>query len=206
MRRATQGLAYAWLALGLAACGATAATAPDGGSDVDAAPAGAPTCADYCAAIEAACIGTHQQYSDRDDCMASCTAFPVGAAGDSTGDTLGCRLSHARDAARDLTVCPQAGPGGDGVCGDSCGGYCDIAMKFCTDANAAKIYDTRAACLADCATRMSTVKLNAGSPDRTDLGNEVACVLYHVQMGAVAPGNHCLGDLALTADTCRATP
>lgn len=194
-------VAYLVMALGLAACGSTGASVSDGAAS-DVTPSGPPTCAEYCTTIQAACVGPHQQYSDADDCLASCTAFTVGARGDQTGDTLGCRVTFARAAARNLTVCPQAGPGGDGVCGDSCGGYCDIAMKFCTDANAAKLYDTRAACLADCATRMSTVKLNAGSPNRTDLGDDVACLLYHAQMAATAPSGHCLGDLG--GGTCKA--
>jgi hypothetical protein len=198
-------VAYAWLALGLAACGSSGASAPDA-ADSDAAPPGPSTCADYCTTIQAACVGPHQQYSDLPDCMSSCTAFPVGASGDQTGDTLGCRVTFAHQVAKNpsamATVCPQAGPGGDGVCGDNCGGYCDIAMMFCTDVNAAKIYDSRAACLADCATRMTTVKLNAGSPNRTDLGDEVACLLYHAQMAATAPVGHCLGDLG--GATCQA--
>jgi hypothetical protein len=73
---------------------------------------------------------------------------------------------------------------------------------YCTDANMAKLYDTRAACMSDCATRMTDMKLDTGDGPRTDMGNEVACLLYHAQMGSVAPVSHCLGDLAATAGTC----
>lgn len=147
-----------------------------------------------------------QQYSDMDDCMNSCQAFPVGTASDTTGDTLGCRDAYAKKAATNAAMaalhCTHAGPGGDGVCGDNCTGYCDIAMMYCTDANSAKLYDTRVACTADCARRMTDMKLDTGSGPRTDMGNEVACLLYHAQMGSSAPSSHCLGDLSPTDGSC----
>jgi len=186
-------------ALAAAACGSSG-SASDGPS-----PPPEPTCADYCATIQAACTTNIQQYSNADDCLASCKAFPVGAGGDVAGDTLGCRLTFARMAAASAPMaaahCTHAGPGGDGVCGDNCTGYCDIAMMYCTDANSAKLYDTRAACMADCATRLTDMKLDTGDGPRTDMGNQVACLLYHAQMGAVAPVGHCLGDLA--GATCK---
>ncbi len=176
-------------------------------NDVDAndVEVGLPTCAAYCASIQTACTGSNQQYSDMDDCVNSCKAFPVGDSSDTLGDTLGCRTYHAGAARTDdpSIHCVHAGPGGNSICGDDCGGYCDIVMLYCTDANSAKIYDTRDQCLADCHTRTTTLKYTTGDPGRTDMGNEVACVLYHAQMGSSAPVSHCLGDLALTAKTCR---
>jgi hypothetical protein len=193
-----------WCCL-FALLGAAASACGSGGGT--GAPPSAPSCADYCAAIGAACTTSNQQYSNLDDCMNSCQAFPLGTAADTTGDTLGCRSAYARKAAMsaDLAAmhCTHAGPGGDGVCGDNCGGFCDIAMMYCTEVNNAKIYDTREACMADCATHLTDVKLNAGDGARTDMGNEVACMLYHVQMGSAAPNSHCLGDLAFGAGTCR---
>jgi hypothetical protein len=193
-----------------AACGASGGAghnAPDGATDGAAEGAPTPSCADYCATIQAACTTDHQQYSSTEDCLASCLAFPVGQVGDLRGDTLGCRVTFAREAAAHTDTpalhCTHAGPGGDGVCGDNCVGFCDIAMLYCTAANDAKIYDTRADCLADCATHHTDMKLDTGDGPRTDLGNEVACVLYHAQMASTAPNAHCRGDLATTSGTCR---
>ena len=192
-------------ALGLAACGASGPSGAQDGAAGDATGA-ALSCTSYCATIQAACTSDIQQYSDMNSCVASCAAFPVGAAGDTSGDTLGCRITYAKKAAASASAaalqCTHAGPGGDGVCGDNCSGYCDIAMMYCTAANMAELYDSRTACMADCATRMTDMKLDAGDGQRTDMGNEVACLLYHAQMGAVAPVSHCLGDLAATAGAC----
>jgi hypothetical protein len=187
----------------LSACSST-----PGGSDGGA--GGTPialTCAAYCAAIQAACTMGNQQYGDEATCESACPAFPMGASGDVAGDTLGCRVHETELAAGGPAAaalhCRRAGPGGDGVCGDNCGGFCDLAMTFCTTANSAKIYDSRDACLADCATHGTDVKYTSGDPGRTDTGNQVACQLYHGVQASQAPGEHCPGDLATTAFTCR---
>jgi hypothetical protein len=192
-------------AVALAACGASNDAAGPDAAGTDATTSTL-SCASYCTTIQAACTTDLQQYSDVPDCMNSCAAFPVGAAGDTTGDTLGCRATYAKKAATSAAVakaqCTHAGPGGDGVCGDNCTGYCDIAMMYCTAANMAKLYDTPAACMSDCARRQTDMKLDTGTGPRTDMGNEVACLLYHAQMGSVAPISHCLSDLAITDGSC----
>lgn len=189
MRRA--GLVFAIV---LAGCGSSEPGA-----------AGPPTCASYCAAIQAACTTSDQQYGDLPTCLTACAAFPVGAGADTSGDTLGCRMHFTTLAAAGAATanCTKAGPGGDGACGDNCGGYCDLAMTYCTDANSAKIYDDRVACLADCATHATDARYTSGNPGRTDMGTEVACQLYHAVQASQAPEEHCLGNLATTAFTCR---
>jgi hypothetical protein len=150
----------------------------------------------------------NRQYGDLGTCVLACPAFAEGTASDVSGDTLGCRMHHAKLAAASASAaaasCTKAGPGGDGSCGENCGGYCDLAMTFCTDASHARIYDTREACLADCATHGTDAKYSTGDgPERTDMGNEVGCLLYHGVQSSLFPGAHCLGDLAPTALTCR---
>jgi hypothetical protein len=76
-------------------------------------------------------------------------------------------------------------------------------MMYCTAANNAQIYADRAACMADCAAHGTDATYTTGDPGRTDMGNEVACQLYHAVMGSQAPAEHCTGDLALQAFTCR---
>ncbi len=192
----------------------TTGTATDGGStsadtgtaaDSGGSSSGGPTCAAYCTAIMTNCTGgdgssgggapdatkTHQQYSKLDNCMMACSAFPVGKLSDMGGNTLGCRLYHAMAAASDATLhCPHAGPGGDGVCGAACDGYCQLVGKFCV--GAAKIYSDDAACHARCNATTDDVKFNVATQD----GNHVACLLYHAQESPLAPMDHCVGDLA----------
>jgi hypothetical protein len=161
------------------------------------------SCNDYCSAVMTNCKGAEAQYSGMDQCKNSCAAFPAGKAGDQAGDSVQCRAYHANAAAMDAaTHCPHAGPGGgDGVCGAACDGFCDIAMKYCTAENMAKVYDTRTACETDCKSKNA----NAGGFNASDAslqeGASQSCLLYHVQEGSVVPADHCTGDVA-PGNTC----
>jgi hypothetical protein len=76
----------------------------------------APTCADYCATYLANCQST-SAYKDEADCHAQCAGWYPGAAGQVSGDTIGCRAYHASVAPGDPAVhCPHAGPTGADVC------------------------------------------------------------------------------------------
>jgi hypothetical protein len=90
------------------------------------------------------------------------------------------------------THCPHAGPGGDGVCGSNCDGFCEIAQMYCTAANMAAVYTSSQDCHTQCMAFPDTVKFNIG----VQAGSSVACLLYHVQEGSSVPPDHCLGDIA----------
>jgi hypothetical protein len=189
-------------ALGLAACSSSSSNSATGDGGGGGGGGGGAGCADYCTAIMANCTSTlpadggapvgNQQYTDMNNCLNSCKAFPVGSSGDMSGNTLGCRTNHANLAKSDpVTHCPHAGPGGDGVCGSNCDGFCQIAMMYCTAANAAAVYSSAADCQTQCAAFPNTVKFNIGVQD----GSSVACLLYHSQEASSAPPDHCLGDI-----------
>jgi hypothetical protein len=176
------------------------------GSSESAAPA-PPDCAAYCAAIQAACTSDDQQYEDEGSCKLACPAFPRGTGADTTGDTLGCRMHQVALAASGGAAahCRNAGPGGDGTCGQNCDGYCDLAMTFCTAANNAEIYDDRAACLADCRARKTDSKYTTG-PGVTSMGNQVACLIFHAVQASISPGMHCGPHLDPEFSVCQDAP
>src|SRR5262249_48878206 len=137
---------------------------------------GTPDCTTYCTTIMKNCTGgdgsgdggmpdptkTNQQYTGMEQCLNSCKAIPVGTLDDKGGNTLGCRQYHAGAAAMDpKTHCVHAGPGGDGVCGATCDGYCQIAQMYCTGAN--KVYTDDADCQATCKATADDVKYNLGT-------------------------------------------
>jgi hypothetical protein len=163
-------------------------------------------CPTYCSAIAAACTGDNQQYSTAatsQNCAKTCALFPVGAATDKSGDTLGCRLYHTQNAAiagNAALHCPHAGPGGaavdatTGTCGDNaCADFCALEVKVCgtIDAGGANAqYQNQAACMSSCATFTKTPAYSAA----TTSGNTFACRLYHITNAAVdAPSaaTHC---------------
>jgi hypothetical protein len=188
----SMALAFAALAAGCGTSGGSSGT-PDmaTAASPDLAMAAAPSCADYCTAIMANCTGDmNQQYTTLDNCMASCKAMPVGATTDTSGNTLGCRLYHAMAAKADpMTHCPHAGPGGAGMCGTNCEGYCQIAEMYCTGAN--QIYTDAADCARTCARFSDSVRYSIAQMT----GGSTACLLYHSQEASTNPPDHCLGDL-----------
>ena len=140
-------------------------------------------CGDYCVSISANCTGEHAQYGTPQTCLATCAAFLPGTPADTVGNTLGCRTYHAGAAAADpVTHCTHAGPGGAGVCGDNCEGFCAIAGHACPDA-----WPDDAACQTACGTFSPDE-----SYDATDVaGNTFACRLYHATAAALDPVTHC---------------
>lgn len=182
--------------------GTTTATTTDGGTDgTSTSGSAAPGCSDYCTTIMANCTAANQQYTNAQNCANSCKAFPAGSAADTSGNTLGCRSYHARAAKGDATThCPHAGPSGDGVCGDVCDGYCQIALMYCTAQNSAQIYTDAADCMADCKAHKTDQRFNVNVQE----GNEQACLVYHAQEASSAPADHCTGDLAKTSPSCKA--
>jgi hypothetical protein len=174
-------------------------TPPDTGeqttSTSDDTTTGAPggTCADYCATMATNCTGALTQWGNEGFCAASCATFPVGAPEDMAGNTLGCRVYHAGAAAADPeTHCVHAGPGGSGVCGAVCEGFCTIGMAACPDK-----WADAAACMAACA-----MFDDAETYDATDVsGNTLACRLYHATAASVDPVTHC-GHIGGDSPTC----
>src|SRR5690242_28580 len=72
--------------------GGNGGSSAQGGLGGDAGGGGAPpNCGLYCAEIAANCTGDLAQYGDKSTCEGLCAHFSPGNAGDTSGDTLGCR-------------------------------------------------------------------------------------------------------------------
>jgi hypothetical protein len=144
-----------------------------------------PLCAAYCAAALSNCMGSLELYPNLKFCLAVCNAMPLGLRTDTAGDSVGCRLHFAESAA---TVekqfnCSAAGPGGNGVCGTNCEGFCSIDQTICPG-----IYVDRAACLLAC----KTFPVLGDYNDSIQSGNSVECRLYHSNAAAaIDREQHC---------------
>jgi hypothetical protein len=179
--------------------------APGGAIDAAGNPdaAAAPTCADYCTTIAANCTAANLMYASTAECMATCTKFTPGTVGQTSGNTLGCRLYHAGNAAGSVananTHCRHGGPGGDGLCGSNCEGFCTIVQGSCsTQANPP--YADMGACMTACGGYSMTTPYVANAT-----GGNFACRLYHATAAANAPGTHC-SHTASTSATCTGNP
>jgi hypothetical protein len=153
------------------------------------------TCANYCAVVSSSCSGVTGEVTDMATCMAVCGNLPLGMKGDTSGNTVGCRVYHAcvagSSAMNKTTHCPHADVwqldadmGGQLVntCGTTCDAFCAVAGKVCpgvfTGAN-------------DCATQCGMFM--DGTPGATS-GNTRACREYHLGVAAQSAANammHC---------------
>lgn len=90
-------------------------------------------CAGYCTQTMANCTGANAQYDDMAECLAFCAAvaWDAGTEGDTTGNTLACRIYHGGVAADMPAVhCPHAGPTGGAVCGAAIDFRTDLASAY----------------------------------------------------------------------------
>jgi hypothetical protein len=191
------------------AAGGSDASGDDGGD----AAALAPTCSEYCSTIQANCMAANQQYPSTAICMAVCTSFPPGAVGATSGNTLGCRLTHAGYAAGSnaTTHCHHAGiTGGDldptdttaGACGEGCDAFCNEALVACTNATTpggTAPYASKEACMAEC--KMFPASSSNFSTAATS-GNTFHCRAYHLTAASTTPNPHC-GHVKLVSPTCN---
>jgi hypothetical protein len=176
----TIGLGFAALLLVAACDGGDGGT--DAGSDDDDGGGGGLTCATYCTTIMANCTGDLTQYASTAACMQSCEGFPIGTSADTAGNTLGCRIYHAQASAAAMLGpdphCYHAGPGGAGVCGSNCEGFCAIAQDSCTGGN--QQYASAGDCMTECGNFPDTEPYDASD----QAGDSLACRLYHLTVAS----------------------
>jgi hypothetical protein len=134
------------------------------------------------------CTGANAQYLAMANCMNACTTFgwAVGTTSDSSGNTLGCRVTHAQLAASvPMQHCPHAGPLGGTVCGASdCGDFCAADVAVCGTI----AYPSLAACMTSC-----TAFTDMSAPDLAGGTGQLGCRTYHLTNAAAAgaAGGHC---------------
>lgn len=144
-------------------------------------------CTTFCQTVQRACGGEGEfaVYDSELTCQSQCAAFALGTLADDVGNTVGCRYTHARVAlafpGERAVSCRAAGPGGDGICGANCQGYCSLMMATCDD------FTSRDECLLACA---ELDDIGGFSLDDIQ-GNSVQCRLYHLGAAVISPTLHC---------------
>jgi hypothetical protein len=150
------------------------------------------TCMGYCSTIMGNCTKETEQYANTMSCMNVCNTFPPGRDGDTTGNSLACRMYHANEAKLSpATHCGAAGPtGGDttpsdtspGSCGDGCEALCKLTLGVCTGKN--EVFKDMADCQAQCKTLKSI-----GFPYSLDVAHNGGyyCRVYAATKAATGP-------------------
>lgn len=154
-------------------------------------------CPTYCETVMRNCTAPFQVYTSVEVCLRACAVLPQGRPGTETGNSVACRLSHAEHIeliGEAGTQCPIAGPGGDGVCGDNCDGFCTLRQGICDAGLDLRACDTECGALVDL----------GGYTTSQDSGGSVQCRLYHVSAATFGTAVHC--PHAAGAPPCAAVP
>jgi hypothetical protein len=144
-----------------------------------------PSCEHYCSIVNTACTGEFAVYENEAQCLAACGTMPPGAGGDTTQDTVGCRLYHSYSSLEGPAAhCAHAGPSGDGHCGeDNCASYCRLTEELCTEEFAAE-YGSTGDCLADCAEMDGAAADSTYALETSAEGDTVQCRIRHAVLSA----------------------
>lgn len=171
--------------------GGTGGTSATGGSanGGGAGAAGADLCQTYCDTIAASCTGEFAQYTSATTCRELCLLLPPGTPDDQIGNTVGCRLHQAElavEVGEPDQHCTEAGPGGNGVCGQNCEAYC-VGLEQACSARFGGAFDGQADCVQACELLPDEVRFHAG----ISAGNSIQCRLWHLSAASVDPSAHC---------------
>jgi hypothetical protein len=140
-------------------------------------------CARYCDAVMKNCTGPVQVYESPQVCKEVCLQLPPGTPGDRSGNTVACRLFHATQIeliGEEASECPAAGPGGDGVCGENCDGFCTLIRGLCP-----------AALSVECEASCPAIPDQGGYNSSVMGGLSLQCRLYHVSAASLDADFHC---------------
>lgn len=161
---------------------------------------GSALCNTYCDTVLANCVDPLYVYATRDMCMGVCnkleTAGYTGNPNDQVGNSINCRLNQAIQAKKTAEFslyCPASGPGGNGICGTNCEGYCVLMQLTCSTEFAVRPFDgTLSTCVNQVCPSLPT--LDAGFDADQQSGNTINCRLYHISAANAdpnAPLIHC---------------
>jgi len=142
-------------------------------------------CDNYCETVQESCQDSLQQYATTQQCKAVCLTLDEGDESDETGNTISCRNHYALEATEDPDLCSAAGPGGDGICGSNCEGFCHVQAKVCNGKN--EVYPTITECVSACDGFDNTVVHSSNVTS----GDSLACRITHLTLATGSPAVHC---------------
>lgn len=151
------------------------------------------------------CTGDNAQFSDREECIATCAYFgeDAGFPLATSGNSVQCRTYHTYVAAGNSDSaaghCPHVGfHPEDGACGTGCDIYCDTVMANCDGDNA--VYATAS----ECQTACEDFTVGNGLPQDNTGSDTLECRIYHANVAgidAASAATHCPHTQA-DSDTC----
>ncbi len=148
-------------------------------------------CERYCGAVTQNCTGAFAVYANYANCLDVCAILPEGMPGETEHNTVNCRFTSALFAPTEVSYyCPAAGPGGNGVCGSDCEGFCRLLVGVCSPYSEVELkYDE---CKKTCNELEDLGTYTVDPAAELYEGDHVQCRLYHVSAAASADTEaHC---------------
>jgi hypothetical protein len=197
-------------ATGGRASGSGGSSGAQGGSNAMGGSMAMTPCQEYCALAEKNCPNPCPQagpcpddlslYISTGACLKVCESFEPGVyleEDTESGNTLACRLREVTFAGQlksdKIEHCAQAGPGGNGVCGDDCESYCALMDEFCATPAFEQFTDPD--CLANCRgispEKRTDSRASLFGASRHHDGDNLQCRLVHASSASVSPATHC---------------
>lgn len=142
------------------------------------------SCESYCSLALENCTGPDAVYASAEACLGVCAYLELGANGDVSVDTVGCRQRNASLAGATGEVkeyCPYAGPGGEESCGSSCGTYCSLMKEACPE-----YFVDDEFCQQEC----QTVPDHGNFSVQVPYEHSIQCRLYHLSTSTI-DNTHC---------------
>jgi hypothetical protein len=119
-----------------------------------------------------------------------CALLPLGAPLSVSGNSVACRQSEATlSALAPAAHCKNAGPAGNGQCGETCDGYCSIVLSACK-APEKHSFPTLAKCSELCLGRTDLANYGVNPKLGYDTGATQQCLLSHAT-AATASAKEC---------------
>ncbi len=157
-----------------------------------------PDCQTYCSSVQTACTGANAQYESVDECLQVCSSgagIPAGTTGDTSTNTVGCRITYAKAALDDPdSNCLYAGVSG----GNQCGSWCDVLCHL-KQHNCAGSVQNIGTCLVEC--KVLSTDGTLGDLD----GDTVQCRIEHSRLAGLDENNqdlHCPSTDAVNGVFC----
>lgn len=162
-------------------------------------------CEEYCRVVGENCVEDDEQYASLAACLAVCAVLDPGRRGDMLGNTVQCRLGRAELAAttgEPGDYCFSAGPGGAGVCGDDCEGFCAVMAAKCDQMGPFE------QCLSTCddVPDLSGAPTNIAYNTTIQSGDSLQCRLFHVSAASLDPIGHCVHAAGFAVCSPPSTP
>jgi hypothetical protein len=151
-----------------------------------------PDCKKFCH-LEVTECANFPMYESEAQCQAVCEALPSGHVGDTTENTVGCRMYHSYNSMLDpKSHCAHTSPDGDGHCGDrdtgNCESYCLLLAAAC-EADFDSKFSDQAACQADCS-QLEGAGFEAGY-SISATGDNLQCRLLNVSRALSNSSKYC---------------